>query len=237
MITYEKVAMDFLKEKFGSSIAEQLIKKELKIRNLNSISDLNHKEQVSFIENFIRRRYSQFLKKDEIESRILQLNLHYCSLSASEKISNKLKKNISIEPFEINIESANSAITKIKSFSNNSTTINIKLNGDISAEIIFFFTNKNAQRISYLIAPVFEKNIKEEEIDKNILKQFINVILPNILESASQLLGNSISFSFGDKEFDFSNFSIGDELVFFSEIPLILNDENLNFSLMAIIKK
>lgn len=237
MVTYEKVVMDFLKEKFGSSIAEELIKKELKLRNLNSISDLNSKDQVLFIEKFMRKRYSQFLSKEEVDSRILQLNLHYCSLKASEKISNKLKKNLTIEPFDIKIQSPTVALSKIKSLSNNSTSINLKLSGDISAESIFFFDNKNAQKITSIVAPVFGVNIQEEEVNKNVLKNFLNVLLPTILESTSQFLGNSISFTFDENELDLSTYSFNDELVFFSEIPLILNNENLTFNLMTIIKK
>lgn len=156
MITYEKVVMDFLKEKFGSSIAEDLIKKELKLKGLNSISEMNSKDQVIFIENFLRKRYSQFLSKEEVDSRILQLNLHYCSLKASEKISNKIKKNITIEPFEIKIQSPTIALSKIKTFSNNSSSIKLKISGDISAEAIFFFENKTAEKISSIIGPVFE---------------------------------------------------------------------------------
>jgi hypothetical protein len=239
MKKYVDVVINYLKEKFGSSIAEQLIKRELKNYGLNSISEIDTKSQVSFFENFMKKRYSQFLSKEEVDSRIMQLNLHYCSLIAADKISKDIKNKIIIQPFEIKFQHPNTVISKAKKLIENSIYIEIKITGDISAESIFFFSEKDAITISQIMSSVFGKTIKEETIDKTIIKKFLETILPNILNSAKELLGNSISFTFieGSKDSLISDNSLNKGLVFFSEVPLKLNSEDLSFNVMVMLKK
>jgi chemotaxis protein CheY-P-specific phosphatase CheC len=236
MKTYENVVLDFIREKFGTSIADELIKRELKLHGLKSLSELNYKSQIKFFENFIRKRYSQFLSKSEIDSRIMQLNLHYCALKASEKISKELKNKVSIEAFEIKLHSPISAVTKLKKLSNNSVLIESKVSGDISAKAIFFFSNKDAAELTQALSLSSGKNNLEGSVDKSLLKKFLNIILPTLLESISQLLGNSISINIPEieNEEDLKE-DIKDETVFFSEVPLKLNDKNLSFNIMVII--
>ena len=240
MKTYENVIVDFLKEKFGSSIADQLIEKELEKKGLKSIKELGIKSQVSFFENFLRKRYENFLSKEEIESRIMQLNLQYCSLKASEKISKELNKKITFEPFEIKIQSPGKAITTINSLLTNSINISVTISGDISAETIFFFNKEHAIKISEKIAPAFERNPKEGEVDKVSIKKFLELLLPKILESASDLLENSYSYKFLEvEEIKSENIISNDksETVLFSEVPLLLNNEKYYFNFMMILKK
>jgi chemotaxis protein CheY-P-specific phosphatase CheC len=244
MVSYESLLMDFVKDKFGSSIGETLLHSELKLYRIKSLGQLEQKDQMMFAERFLNRKFGKFMAPEDVKLRIMQLNLQYCAMKATERISSKLNQKTTIAPFDIQFDDIYNSMSKLKALANISVCYPVHISEGIDADILFFMKNQDALEVARTMSYVNGKSSSEEIGDPNnnaLLNDFITLLVPTILESVSTLLGKRVSFS-GTKPSLINNpdgvekMLLGEskesKKIFISEIPLILNDKKLNFTVV-----
>lgn len=247
MVSYEALLTDFVKDKFGSSIGQTLLQSELKLYNVKSLSQLDHKDQVLFAEKFIERKFGKFMAPDDIKAKVLQLNLHYCAVKATERISTKLNQKTTIEPFEIHLDDIYNAAAKLKGIANGSICFPVRISDSLNADVLFFIKNTDALEIANVMARASRKESTEDinnPINQALVNDFINLIVPTILESISSFLGKPFSYkgmqrSFINNPDMVEKLVLGDRKaerdVFVSEVPLVLNEKKLGLTTVLMI--
>jgi len=247
MDSYGKIAVEFVKDRFGDSIGPSLLRAEYSIHNIHDIKDLNLDSQVHFMKKFLTKKFIKFLKPQEVEAKVMQLNIQYSAMKALEKMSIDLRERMTIKPLDIRMEAQLSTITKVKELAMGAIIVPFHLTKSAEADIYFFIKGDKTTEITRVIYHSENKGYEYGKTSVRATTKFVSMFISKTVDFLNRLMKKEISLDITSEKHGkdiienfLSKFQAGifyEKNAFFTELHFNMDSNDVKITAVAVFRK